>query len=62
MLKGLVAANIGALCINGVLVWLTIIKNWPPFLIVCTIAVILGLCIWLSCYANGKLPHQSLYK
>lgn len=46
--KGLVAANIGALCINGVIVWLTIIKSWLPFLILCTITAILSLCVWFS--------------
>ncbi len=56
--KPLVYANITALTLNGILLCLMAMKLFPPLLgIVLLLAFLLG-SVWLSCYANGRLPKR----
>ena len=56
--KWLVYANITALSINGVIVWLVITKTFPILIGVLLVAGFLAGATWFSCYMNGALPHQ----
>lgn len=56
--KLLMYCNIIALIINGLIVWLTIIKAFPAALAFIIIFAFIGAATWLSCYAQGVLPHQ----
>lgn len=56
--KPLIYANLTALSVNGILVWMTITRTFPMLLGVFLIIVFLGGATWFSCYANGVLPKQ----
>lgn len=58
VVKYMLIVNAVTLGINGTIVWLTIIKAFPPILgIVIFLACMAG-AVWFSCYVNGALPHQ----
>ena len=56
--KPLVYANIGALGINGIIVWMTIVKTFPAVVGILLVAGFFAGAIWFSCYVNGVLPDQ----
>ena len=58
LLKLLLGINGVTLAINGVIVWLTVVKTFPPALGVLLFLGLLAGAIWLSCYANGVLPKK----
>jgi hypothetical protein len=47
------------LLINGVVVWLTIIKSFPAMLGIGIFLGCLATAIWFSCLINGKLPRKT---
>ncbi|MBA2679235.1 MAG: hypothetical protein H0U76_12655 [Ktedonobacteraceae bacterium] len=55
----LVYANLAALAVNTIIVWLTLVKAFPPVLGVSIFLVFLASTIWLSCYLNGQLPKKA---
>lgn len=58
LLKSMLIINIATLAINGIIVWLTIVRAFPPILgILLFIAIMAGF-VWLSCWLNGKLPPK----
>lgn len=58
VVKYMLIVNAVTLGINGIIVWLTIIKAFPPILGVVIVLVFIAGAVWLSCYLNGALPHQ----
>lgn len=54
LLKAMLAINGVTLVINGVIVWLTVVKAFPPVLGIALFFACLGALIWLSCKANGR--------
>lgn len=58
VVKFMLAINGVTLVINGIIVWLTIIKAFPAALAFVVVFVFIGGATWLSCYANGALPKR----
>ncbi len=56
--KPLICANIGALGINGVIIWMTIVKTFPVVVGILLVAGFFAGAVWFSCYVNGVLPDQ----
>lgn len=53
LLKCMLAINGVTLVINGIIVWLTVVKTFPPALGVLLFLGAIAGAIWLSCYVNG---------
>lgn len=58
-LKPLAYVNIGALVVNGILVWLMVVRLFPPILGIFIFLGLLASLVWFSCYVNGKLPKRA---
>ena len=58
VVKYLLIVNAVTLAINGIIVWLTVIKAFPPILGILIVLAFIAGAVWLSCYLNGALPHQ----
>jgi hypothetical protein len=56
--KTVVYCNIGALAINGVIVWLMAVKYFPPTLGVTLFIGFFAGAVWFSCKVNGKPPKS----
>ncbi|HEU5383643.1 MAG TPA: hypothetical protein VFV38_50225 [Ktedonobacteraceae bacterium] len=56
--KPLIYANITALSINGIIVWLVITKTFPTLLGILLVVGFLAGATWFSCFMNGALPKQ----
>lgn len=56
--KVVLVINAATLAINGIIVWLTIIRNFPPILGIMLFVGCLSGAVWLSCWLNGKLPKK----
>ena len=56
--KLMLAVNGVTLGINGVIVWLTIVKAFPPLLGIVLFLGCLSSLVWFSCLVNGKLPAK----
>lgn len=56
--KSLIYTNITALTINGIIVWLTIMKAFPAVLGFLLVVGFIAGATWLSCYMNEVLPYQ----
>lgn len=54
----LIYANVAALSINGIIVWMTITKTFPVVVGVLLVAAFLAGAVWFSCLVNGVLPRQ----
>lgn len=59
VVKLMLAINGATLVMNGVIVWLTIVKAFPPILGIAIFLACLAGAVWFSCYVNGKLPKRS---
>jgi hypothetical protein len=56
--KYLLVINGITLAINGMIVWLTVIKTFPPALGILLFLAGLAGAVWFSCYVNGALPRR----
>lgn len=59
IIKIVLAVNGVTLALNGVIVWLTVVKTFPAILGIFLVLVFLAGAVWLSCYVNGKLPRRT---
>ncbi len=57
--KPVIYANLAALAIDGLVLWLGAVKVWPPMVGATVIIAFLVSAIWLSCYVNGMLPKKA---
>ncbi|HEU5376154.1 MAG TPA: hypothetical protein VFV38_11985 [Ktedonobacteraceae bacterium] len=58
VVKYLLIVNAVTLLINGIIVWLTIVRAFPPILGILIFLACMAGAVWLSCYLNGALPYQ----
>lgn len=56
--KFMLAINGVTLAINGIIVWLTVAKEFPALLGILLVFGFIAGAVWLSCYVNGVLPSQ----
>ena len=52
--KGVICANIAALAVNGVIVWLLALRTFPPLLGIAIFVALLAGAVWLSCRSTGR--------
>lgn len=57
--KIVIYCNILSLTVNGILVWLMLVKLFPPMLGILIFLGCLAGAVWLSCYTNGRLPKKA---
>lgn len=57
--KPILYCNMLALAVNGILVWLMVVKMFPPMLGILIFLGCLASAVWFSCYANGRLPRRA---
>lgn len=58
VVKYMLVVNGVTLTINGVIVWLTVVKTFPAILGIVLFLGFMASAVWLSCYMNGALPSQ----
>lgn len=56
--KPLIYANLTALSLNGVMLYLMAVKAFPPLLGIALLIVFLCGSVGLSCYLNGQWPKR----
>jgi hypothetical protein len=56
--KPLIYANATALALNGIILALMAVREFPPILGLVLIIAFLAVSVWLSCWAQGKLPKR----
>ena len=56
--KPLFYANAAALALNGIIIALMAVRKFPPMLGLALIIAFLAGSVWLSCWAQGKLPKK----
>lgn len=56
--KVVIYCNMLSLMVNGILVWLMIVKMFPPMLGILIFCGCLAGAVLFSCYANGRLPKK----
>lgn len=59
VVKSMLIVNAATLVINGVIVWLTIVKSCPAVLGIALVIGFLSGSVWVSCAVNGKLPRKA---
>lgn len=62
VVKIILAINAGTLAINGIIIWLTIAKQFPAVLGILLFFGCIAGAIWFSCYVNQALPFQRKQK
>lgn len=58
LIKPLAYINVAALTINGIMLWLMLVRNFPPILGMALFVTCLAGAVWFSCYVNGALPKR----
>ena len=58
LIKRLAYINVAALTINGIIVWLMIVRSFPPILGILIFLACMAGAVWFSCYINGALPKR----
>jgi hypothetical protein len=57
--KGLVYCNVASMIINVIIIGLMVVKVCAPIIGILLVIGFMASAVWLSCYANGKLPKKA---